>query len=225
MTDMIESELQTFKNWTFRFRPAQAEPHKLLVILHGWTGDERSMWPFTQKLSPNYAILAPRAPSAAPEGGYSWREIRPGSWGMATLEDFRSSAEALLAMITAWSAENGFDDGWFDVMGFSQGAAMTYTLGLLYPERVRRLVVLAGFIPEGGEALVTLERLADKPVFVTHGRQDDMLPVELARWAAGLLEAAGVRLTYCESDAAHKVSRQCIKEMEVFMEEDSHAFA
>jgi len=216
---MTEPEFLTFQNWSFRLRPAQAKPARLLVLLHGWTGDENSMWMFTQKLSPKFVILAPRAPSPAPEGGFSWRQIRPGTWGLATVEDFRLAADALLGMLDAWSATAEMDASQFDLMGFSQGAAMTYMLGLLHPERVRRMVVLSGFIPENGEALVTRQRLSEKPVFVAHGRKDDMLPVELARKAVGLLKEAGAWVTYCESDATHKVSKECIREMESFLEE------
>lgn len=216
---MTEPELLTFKNWTFRLRPAQVRPARLLVMLHGWMGDENSMWLFTQKLPPNYTILAPRAPSKVPEGGYSWRVIRPGTWGLATLEDFRPAAEDLLTMLDEWSATAGQDASQFDVMGFSQGAAMTYTLGLLHPERLRRQVVLSGFLPENGEALLSGGRLSGKPVFVAHGRKDDMIPVELARQAVKLLEAADVQVRYCESDAGHKVSKECIKELEMFLGE------
>jgi phospholipase/carboxylesterase len=143
--------------------------------------------------------------------------IRPGTWGLATLEDFRSAAEELLTMVDEWSATAGLDAKQFDLMGFSQGAAMTYTVGLLHPERLRRQVVLSGFLPENGDALLSGGRLSGKPVFVAHGRKDDMIPVELARHAVGLLKAADVKVEYCESDAGHKVSKECIKEMELFM--------
>jgi phospholipase/carboxylesterase len=216
---VTEPELLTFKNWTFRLRPAQAQPARLLVILHGWMGDENSMWLFTQKLPLNYTLLAPRAPSPVPEGGYSWRVIRPGTWGLATLEDFQPAAEDLLTLLDEWSANAGLDASQFDLMGFSQGAAMTYTLGLLHPECLRRQVVLSGFLPENGEALLAGGRLAGKPVFVAHGRKDEMIPVELARHAVKLLEAADVKVRYCESDAGHKVSKECIKELEIFLGE------
>ena len=175
------------------------------------------MWLFTQKLSPNYTILAPRAPSTVPEGGYSWRVIRPGTWGLATLEDFRPAAEDLLTMLDEWLATAGLDASRFDMMGFSQGAAMTYSMGLLHPERLHKQVVLSGFIPENGEALLSGGRLSRKPVFIAHGRKDDMIPVELARHAVELLKAADIKVEYCESDAGHKVSKECIKEMEMFL--------
>ncbi len=220
MPTTTDPRLVTFKNWTFRLRESQAKPKRLLVLMHGWMGDENSMWVFAQNLSPEIAILGPRAPFAAPEGGYSWREVRPGSWGNASLEDLRPAAAALIALVDDWSASVGMDGDQFDVMGFSQGAAMAYTLAILYPERIRQLAALSGFIPEHAEVLLDPRRLSGKPVFVAHGRQDDTISIEKAHKAVALLEGVGAQVVYCESDAGHKVSRECVKELEKFFGRD-----
>ena len=209
-------QLLTFKNWTYRLRMPRVKPKCILVLMHGWMGDENSMWVLVRNLSPEIAILSPRGPFPVPEGGYSWREIKPGTWGNASVEDLEPAAEALLAFVDEWADSAGVEGNQFDLMGFSQGAAMSYTLALLYPQRVRRLAALSGFIPEGGEALLTRQRLSGKPVFVSHGRQDDLIPVEQARKAVTQLEKADAMVTYCESDAGHKVGKDCLKEMEVF---------
>ncbi len=205
----------TFKDWTFRLRTAQAKPSRLLILIHGWMGDENSMWILARKLAPNYAILVPRGPFPVTEGGYSWREIRPGTWGMSSLEDLRPAADALLAFVDGWATLAMVDVSLFDLMGFSQGAAMAYTMTLLHPERVRRLAVLSGFIPENGEVFLTTERISGKPIFVAHGRQDELIPVEEARRSVRLLKSAGAKVTYCKSDTGHKVSKECLKKMEM----------
>jgi phospholipase/carboxylesterase len=218
MPTVIEPQLQTFQNWTFRFRLAQAKPARLLVLVHGWMGDENSMWVFTNKLSPKFTIVAPRGPFSVAEGGYSWREIRPGTWGIATLEDLRPAADALLAFLDNWVFEEGLEveDGQIDLMGFSQGAAMVYTLTLLHPKRVRRLAALSGFFPENGAINSKPQILSSKPVFVAHGRLDELIPVEEAHRSITILRELGAQITYCESNAAHKVSKDCKKEMELF---------
>jgi phospholipase/carboxylesterase len=211
-----DPQLVTFKNWTFRLRMNQAGPISLLVLLHGWMGDENSMWVLARNLSPEISIMAPRGIFPVPQGGYSWREIKPGTWGNATLEELRPAADALVACVDAWAALQGLDVRQFDLMGFSQGAALTYTMALLYPQRIRRMAALSGFIPIGGQALLTTELLKGKPVFVSHGRQDEVIPVEQSRKAVAQLEQAGAQFTYCESDAGHKVSKECLKEVEMF---------
>ncbi len=217
MSIATEPQLHKFKDWTFRLRTTQAKPARILILFHGWMGDENSMWVLARRLSPNYTILAPRAPFPVKEGGYSWRKIRTGTWGMASLEELGPSAEALLAFVDDWSTSAGIDAGQVDLMGFSQGAAMAYVLILLYPERVHRLAALSGFIPENGETLLVEKRLSGKPIFITHGRQDELISVELARRSAALLTKAGAQVTYCESDAGHKISKECLRDLGFFM--------
>jgi len=43
-----------------------------------------------------------------------------------------------------------------------------------------------------------------------------MIPVEQSRQAVAQLKQAGALVTYCESDAGHKVSKECLKAMELF---------
>jgi phospholipase/carboxylesterase len=207
---VIDTELREFRNWIFRFRPATASPSRLLVLLHGWTGDENSMWVFARKLPTYVAVLAPRGPYGAPEGGYTWGEIQPGTWGLPAMNDLRPSAEALISFVDDWAHEAGMRANQIDLIGFSQGAALCYTLALLHPERIRALAALSGFMPGGAEDLLAKRPLAGKPVFVTHGRQDNMIPVEQARRSVALLESSGAQVTYCESDGGHKISADCL---------------
>ena len=213
---MTEPSKYGFQNWTFRLRSDQATPYRLLILIHGWMGDENSMWVLARRISPEYKIIAPRGLFPVDEGGYSWREINPGTWGMASLDDLRPAAEALIAFVDDWSKSEGINGRQFDLMGFSQGAAMTYTLTLLYPERVSRIAALSGFFPVNGETLLSANRFSGKPIFVSHGRRDKLIPVEEARRAVSLLQEAGAEVTYCESGAGHKVSNDCLRQMEIF---------
>jgi phospholipase/carboxylesterase len=205
-----------YNGWTMRVRHAAQEPSRFLLLLHGWTGDENSMWVFTRRLSPDFWIVAPRGPYAAKEGGYSWRALRPGSWGLPTLSDLKPAADNLIRLVDEVSASIGVDATQFDVAGFSQGGALTNVLTLLYPQRVRKAAVLAGFMPGGVDDLIAQHVLAGKPIFVAHGTQDNLVPVERARGSIELLEDAGAQVIFCESEVGHKVSADCLRGLEAF---------
>lgn len=217
MPTVTDAEIHEFHGWTFRFRPSTAAPSRLLVMLHGWTGDENSMWVFARKLPVQVAVMAPRGPYVVPEDGYTWQENRAGTGGLPVMDDFRASANALIGFIDDWSRDVEVNTAQIDLIGFSQGAAFCYALALLHPGRIRALAALSGFLPAGAEQLLAKGLLTGKPVFVTHGRQDDMIPVEQARKSVALLEGSGARVTYCESDGGHKVSKECFSGlMELF---------
>ena len=56
-----ETELLSFHDWTLRMRAASEGPARLLLLVHGWTGDENSMWVFVRNFPARYWIVAPRA--------------------------------------------------------------------------------------------------------------------------------------------------------------------
>jgi phospholipase/carboxylesterase len=210
------TELITFENWTLRVRPSQT-PKRLLVLVHGLTGDENSMWVFTRGLSSNYWIIAPRAPYTAEAGGYSWRPSQFENLDKFSFEMLGQAAEGLIRLIDAYSGSVGVDAKEFDLMGFSQGAAMISVVAMLYPQRVHKMCVLAGFVPLGLEEVIEKRPLEGKPVFVAHGTQDDKVPIDRARASIKLLERAGARITYCEDEVGHKVSATCLRALESFL--------
>lgn len=214
-----------FEQWTLRYHLPEGEgPHPILLLIHGWTGDENVMWIFTSHLSPRYLILAPRGIYPADEGGFGW-EPRDGP-GWPKMGDFRPAVDGLLQMLE--KLKNGslggkpqFPDVDFSklsLMGFSQGAALAYTLALTHPERIQRLAGLAGFLPADAERIIGLRPLQGKKIFVAHGTRDERVPVERARVAVRLLEQAGADVTYCEEDVGHKLAASCFHGLDRYFE-------
>jgi phospholipase/carboxylesterase len=213
------TELITFDNWTLRVRTSQSRSAHLLVLIHGWTGDENSMWIFARGLGEEYWVIAPRGPHPAETRGYSWRPPQPATFGRPSLDSLRPAAEALIRLVDGYSSSVRIEAGRFDVIGFSQGAALTNVLAMLYPDRVRKMGVLAGFVPSGMDAIIGARPLAGKQVFVAHGTEDELVPVDRARASIALLEQAGAVVTYCEDVVGHKVSAACSRALGKFLED------
>jgi phospholipase/carboxylesterase len=213
MNDHIEESIEV-AGWRFRQRvPPGAGPHPVVLMLHGWTGDENAMWIFASRLPSGALLLSPRALYDAPGGGYGWHSNKVNAWPW--IDDFLPAVEALGNVLTIDNFPAAdFSD--LSLVGFSQGAALAYSYGLLYPYRVRRLAGLSGFMPDGAQALVRNRPLVDRCIFMAHGIQDELVPVERARSAVELLEMAGAQVTYCEDDVGHKLSRGCFRGLQSF---------
>jgi phospholipase/carboxylesterase len=98
------------------------------------------------------------------------------------------------------------------VGGFSQGAAMTYAVGLAAGRpRPAALIALSGFIPtvEGFE----LDLASAPPVAIGHGTYDQVIPVDFGRDARRRLEAAGVEPLYREYPCPHAVDPRFLVEL------------
>lgn len=216
MPTATDTQLVTHDNWTLRVRAASQAPERILLMLHGWTGDENSMWIFTRDSPAHYHVLAPRAPYPADKGGYSWRELKPGTWGWPTVSELRPAAEALRHLVDEIAAKSGLDATTFDVMGFSQGGAMTALLAMLFPYQVRKAAVLSGFVPAGADELVAAQPLTGKTLFVAHGAHDKLVPLERAQQSMAALEQAGAQINFCAAEVGHKVSADCLRGLQSY---------
>jgi phospholipase/carboxylesterase len=195
--------------------PKNRESKRSLLLLHGWTGDETVMWIFTSKLPDDYWLFAPRGPVELPGSGYGW--LQHGA-SLPTLEDYTQPASALMEAFQRWAAETGADVAPLDVMGFSQGAGMAYALAALYPQQIRRVIALAGFLPAEEPLPGRYQAMRGKQVYVAHGTQDEIIPVIKAEQAVRALQEAGAQVTYCESDVGHKLSASCLRGLNTFIE-------
>ncbi len=205
------------ENWVIRYRsPDGAGPHPVIWLFHGWTGDENSMWVFASRIPDKYLLLAPRGLYSTPLGGYSWHPLTPGNrWPQ--VEDFTFAVEQLTLLMENWPATAPpAEFSRFRVAGFSQGGALAYSFAMLLPERIISLAGLASFLPDGAATYLREIDFKQKPVFVSHGTKDHLVPIARARQAVQLLDQAGAQVTFCESDVGHKLGADCFKGMSVF---------
>jgi predicted esterase len=77
--------------------------------------------------------------------------------------------------------------------------------------------VLAGFVPAGLDDYIAQKPLTGKNIFVAHGTQDEMVPIDRARASMELLEQAGATITYCEDEVGHKLSSGCLRALETYL--------
>ncbi|MGB7095270.1 MAG: dienelactone hydrolase family protein, partial [Anaerolineales bacterium] len=128
-------------------------------------------------------------------------------------QDFQDAIGSLFELVASFKYPELRSDQ-FDVMGFSQGAALAYTMVLQCPERINQLAGLSGFLPKGLDKEILGSRLKNKKIFVSHGRADEMVPVDQARIVVQELKSAGSELIYCEEDVGHKLSAGCFRAMD-----------
>ena len=190
-------------------RPAAAEPEGALVLLHGRGADEQDLFPLLDALDPQRTLqgFTPRAPLALPPGGAHWYHVPRVGY-----PDPGTFAEGYDSLIE-WFDALPYPAGRIVLGGFSQGAVMSYALGLGRGRpRPRTLIALSGFIPtvEGWEPdLVS----AFPPIAIAHGAYDPVIPVEFGRAARATLEAAGADVLYHESPIEHSIDPQVIPQL------------
>lgn len=217
MNNDTKPEQIELEGWTFRvqYPHNNAGRQRLMLLLHGYQGNENVMWVLTKPLLKDYYLLAPRAPKKVGDGQFSWHEIAPQWPGM---DVFQNLTGQLLTRVDQWLERESIQHRTFDVMGFSQGAVMAYALALLHPERTQRVAALAGFIPQAWQSEPKEGALAGKAFFVAHGTQDEIIPIAKARQAADWLTENGAQVTFCEAEIGHKLSANCFNGLGEFFD-------
>lgn len=169
----------------------------LVVMLHGWgdTAENLSMIAPALGLS-DYHLVFVNAPFPHPyaPGGRAWYDLEQDDY--AGLEQ---SYRQLHAWLDAQEQETGIPPERTILSGFSQGGAMTLDVGL--ERSLAGLVVLSGY----------LHRALDQdlphapPVLMMHGRQDRVVPLQMAWQARDAVQAKGIAVDYREFEMAHEV--------------------
>ena len=203
---------------TQRTRPAAGEPQGALVLFHGRGADELDLYPLLDVLDPERRLLGvtPRGPLALPPGGAHWYAVQ--RIGYPDAATFLRTLEGAGRWLDALLADAGIATDRVVLGGFSQGAVMTYALGLGEGRpRPAALIALSGFLP-------TVEGFAlalDGPlpaVAIGHGSYDSVIEVGWGRKARATLESAGAAVTYRESPLPHTVDPRFATELASWIE-------
>jgi phospholipase/carboxylesterase len=190
-----------------RERPAASVAHGALVLLHGRGADEHDLFPLLDVLDPGRELdgFCPRGPLALPPGGAHWYVVpRVGYPDPATFSASYAEAAEWLDSLPHERIVVG---------GFSQGAVMSYALGLgAGRPRPAAIAAFSGFIPrvEGWE--LDLEQPLP-PIAIGHGTLDPVISVEFGRTARATLAQAGGEVLYREYPLPHTLDPQFLAEV------------
>jgi phospholipase/carboxylesterase len=218
MTDERQPERINIDDWPFMVKHPQNinENTRLMLLLHGHLGNEKVMWILTKPVPDNYILLSPRAPIKMGPDQYSWHEIEP-QW--PSLDTYQELTTKLLSHVSKYLQQNQIQINQYDLMGFSQGAVLSYALAILHPQKVGSVAAVAGFLPQTWKNHLNKEILQDKAFFIAHGSQDDIVPIEKAEKASEWLKEMGARVNFCAAETGHKLSSNCFKGLGEFFKQ------
>ncbi len=180
-----------------RFIPAASGGLPTLLLLHGTGGAEDDLLDIGARLVPGAALLSPRGKVL--ENGMA-RFFRRLAEGVFDLDDLRRRTAELAAFVEAAAGQYGLDRSRVVSVGYSNGANIAASLLLLKPAVLSAAVLLHAMVPLVPDPLPDLQ---GKPVFLSAGRLDTMIPPRETERLAKLLESAGARVTLAWQQGGH----------------------
>jgi phospholipase/carboxylesterase len=147
----------------------------------------------------------------------AWYDILQLGGGREDEAGIRDS-QALLEALIARERRRGVAAQRIVLAGFSQGGAIALHTGLRHAERLAGILALSTYLPLAGG--VAAERSAanlDVPVFMAHGRFDDIIPLERARQSRAALESLGCNVAWREYPMPHAVCGEEIADIAAWL--------
>lgn len=190
-----------------------------VVTMHGRGADEYDLPPLVESLGlKDLLVISPRAPRLFEfGGGYAWYDLS--EEGIPHPQTFNESLELLRKFLAEIKKGYEINPTRLILLGFSQGAVMSYAAGLLEPTSIRGIVALSGFVPHKSRLPLRWDSLTNLPVFISHGRYDELIPIVLARESAQMLREAGAAVTFNEYPAGHQVADGTIRDLATWIRE------
>jgi len=183
----------------------------LLIMCHGYGSDENDLFSFAQELPEELFIISVRAPYPIQPYGNAWYAINfdanQNKWN--DVEQAKASRDKISNFIDEACAEYPVDNNNVTLLGFSQGTILSYAVALTYPEKVKNIIALSGYLSED----MLPENLKDKDYsnldfYCSHGSVDQVIPADWARKAPKFLTELNIKNTYSEFPIGHGVAPQ-----------------
>ncbi len=197
--------------YLIRVPKIKLDKNPLLVLIHGYGSNEEDLFSFATELPDEYYIVSVRAPYDIQYGSYAWFAINfdADQNKFFDNEQAKTSRDLIVKFIDELETNYPIDAKNVTLIGFSQGAILSYAVALSHPEKVQRVVAMSGYInPEIIEENYLKNTFSNLKIFISHGTVDQVIPVEWGRKAKPLLENLGINTTYKEYPIGHGVSPQ-----------------
>lgn len=126
-------------------------------------------------------------------------------------EGVRTSAAQITALIQR-EQQRGVPHERIVLAGFSQGGAIALHAGLRYGQRLGGILALSTYLPLAAQLEAEAEPInKDVPIFMAHGTEDSVVPMELADSSLRRLRGLGYQVQMHHYNMGHEV---CMKEIQ-----------
>lgn len=215
---MKKQELLLEHNYKAPATPSENAP--VIILLHGFGSDENDLFAFADILPDSYHIISLKAPIPMKPYGNAWYNIYfDNTDGKFSDTDQAIASRELIAKCIDEIVEKykAAKDN-VTLIGFSQGTILSFAVALSYPEKIKNIIGLSGYINED----ILKEGFAENnfnglEVYTSHGTADQVIPIDWARKTKPFLEKLNIPCAYSEFPVGHGVAPQNLNELKEWL--------
>jgi phospholipase/carboxylesterase len=187
------------------------DKNPLLLLLHGYGSNAEDLFSFANELPDEYYVISAQAPYDLQYGSYAWYAINfdADQNKFSDNEQAKSSRNLIASFIDELIDTYPIDSKAVSLLGFSQGAILSYAIALSHPEKIKNVIALSGYI----SAAICEENYQNNDfsklkIFASHGVVDQVIPITWARKVKPFLDALAIESIYKEYPIGHGISPQ-----------------
>ena len=191
-----------------RVAAPEAESPWLLVLMHGVGSNDDDLFGLAPHVPGRFHVLSLRAPYVLGPHSYAWFQfgVKPDGSRIIDQAQELASRKLVVQTVEAAAKQLGVPPERVVVGGFSQGGIMSLSLLLTQPELLHGVLVMhSRLLPEVLAAAAPVAALAGRKAWVSHGLQDNVIPLPNAHATRAHLTATPVELIYAEFPGAHEI--------------------
>jgi len=193
----------------------------LLILCHGYGSDENDLFSFAKELPEELFIISVRAPYPMQPYGNAWYAINFDAEQNKWNDNVQAvkSRDAIATFIDEACEAYPVNANNVSLLGFSQGSILSYAVALTYPEKLKNIIALSGYISEDiFPDELKPETYTNLDFYCSHGSVDQVIPVDWARKIPEFLSKLNIKHVYNEFPVGHGVAPQNFYEFKTWLE-------
>lgn len=193
----------------------------VIILLHGYGSNEADLFSLADQMPPDAIVLCPRAPIDINADGHAWYPITRPNAGSSDPAAPERARQLILNFIAQAAKKYNTPASRIYLMGFSQGAIMSYNIALTQPDKVKGIVVMSGRLMEEIKSKVAKPEQVNKvSIFIAHGTEDQVLPISCGRDAHKYLDDKKIKNDYHEYKMVHTISNEELRDVQLWLKKD-----
>ena len=182
---------------------------QVIFLLHGYGSNDEDLFSLKDFIPSDYIIISLRAPISIGFNSYAWYSINFEKnfdrW--INNDEAINSKNIIISDILLHLKDFGLENKRISLLGFSQGAILSWCLGLEYPQLIKNILPLSGFY----NSEITNCNFNSKfklNCYASHGIKDEIIPIEWARKSIQLLNKDEINIMFKEYDSGHEINHE-----------------
>ena len=186
----------------------------VLIWFHGYGANNWGFEPFIKLLNLNLDgrlhVIMPNAP--VDNGKRSWYPL-PSTLNGSVVEDDEGIMKSKKVIAEALHDHIDIDKRLF-LGGFSQGAALSLSMGLNNDMKSDGIIAISGYVPSASKINIVDH---SKDIYVAHGKNDTTISIETHEKSIRFLEKNNLSYTEYLDDCGHTISKAMIGSLSEWM--------